>query len=117
MGMLGRGDAEMAGSEVSWLQEACPPWCVRRHQEEDLEDDREHQGVVWEVPAVLVSRTFPEFGRLVEAVESTTLDGVRQRRVGSDEEWVFIGDDRHRLDMSVESARRLVDALSRSVER
>jgi hypothetical protein len=105
----------MAESKASWLRESCPPWCVATHREEDFPDDREHQGPVREVPAVLLSRTYPEPGRLVETAEATTLDVVRHCRAGSREEWVYIGDDEHRLDVSLETARRIASALAETV--
>jgi hypothetical protein len=112
----GRRGCEMAGSDVSWLHEACPSWCLGGHSETDCAEDREHQSQIYELPAVLLSRTYPGAGRLEESTRATVIDVVRHRRVGSTEEWVFIGDDDCRIDMSLESASRLVSVLMHVIE-
>lgn len=96
----------MNDTRPSWLTEECPPWCVGEHTEADHPDDRVHQGHISTIPVVMREQSLGGEG-LASTERATEFDIVRFRPVSAATEWLFVGDDEHRLQLSVESAARL----------
>lgn len=102
----------MSAVEPSWPHIDCPPWCVGAHREDDLYDDRVHQGEVVTFPALLLERTHLGSATQVRRVTvGTHFDVTRYRHVDDDDTWIFLGDDAHQIDLNASSARRLLRAL------
>lgn len=86
--------------------EHCPIWCVVDHQPDDHPDDRWHDSAMSYVDVVV---------RLPDSTEASELTIVTSRRFGDVADWTFIGEsdsNRQRLELSRESAQRLVTALT-----
>jgi hypothetical protein len=98
----------MSTNRPSWATAPCPAWCEAEHDEDDHPDDREHESKHHDVPGVV--RVDESAGTCQG--EAATLDVVRHQHVGDHEQWVFVGDDRRWLDVSLETAMRLRDALT-----
>ena len=101
----------MNDTQPSWLLEDCPPWCVAEHEASDHPHDRSHQSAIVTIPVVLREQIL-RGGRLTNLERGADFDIARFRPIGTPMEWVFVGDDEHRLELSVESAARLVAALA-----
>lgn len=97
----------------SWLQETCPRWCTRTHDEGDHPDDRVHQGEAVVVPAVLLRAALVTEA---DAAESAEIVVRRLRAVGSTATWVQVTeaeDTRRMLMIDEATAGRLAAALRR----
>lgn len=101
------------GQRPSWLVGRCPPWCTRRHAEQDHPEDRLHQddGVV--VP-VVVADPDPRKLRQVERASEIVLRRFREVDPTA-VTWVAIREAEGvgvALTVSEESASRLGDVLA-----
>lgn len=104
----------MESSRPSWLNESCPPWCLREHEEDDHPEDREHRGDAVVISVVASGADEVAVGDLLRPTELVV---QLHRRVGVGVEWVSIepAQARHpRLALTRGSARALVDALRRA---
>ncbi len=100
----------------AWLaDDPCPSWCVGDHPADEHPEDRAHVSAVVDVPVIAKGRRFG--GRqTAEAVEYIV---AMRRYAGESETWVCIGDGRDggsRLDVTVESARRVVSATMELID-
>ena len=91
------------------LRDPCPSWCIIPREPGDTSDEHVHtaarRGVAW---VELRRGPSPDENDTSERrAEAITYDIVRYRYSGDYEDWVYIGDDVHGLDLSLESARRV----------
>ena len=97
-----------------WLNEECPRWCSGEHDAQWHPADRLHESEGAVVPAITLTRRFDDPRvEVVRVVEPTELVVVVRRYVGQRETWVAIADDRQRIEVTLESAHRLHEALTR----
>ena len=96
----------------SWQSEPCPAWCVGGHQENDHPDDRVHRSTSFPVPVVL-RRSEPEGERMARRIEHDDFEVALSRVDGESDTWLYVGNGPGmHLDVTVESARRLLRAAS-----
>lgn len=113
----------------AWQVEACPPWCVVLHAEDDLEGDRRHMSASLSVPARELrpasAEPTPVDGTALpdpddgpdDRVVATELAVCLQRRDGAPTTWIYVGDGTHQaLELSTGSWRRLLPALDRVLD-
>lgn len=87
----------------------CPDWCVADHAADDEGGPLRHRTATTVVPGIALSTTAPHVARAVEllievhAVEGDPLVAV------------YIGDGVEGIDVTVETAQRLVGQLSRAL--
>lgn len=91
----------------------CPPWC-REHPHGLTPGDDQHQSFVQSVPVVERILRIDD-DAVVPGSVATTFDVVRHRDTVDTTEWVFVGDDDLQMDLTLASARSLVDALQRAI--
>lgn len=104
----------MESSRPSWLNESCPPWCLREHGEDDHPEDREHRGDAVVIGVVASGADEVAVGDLLRPTELVV---QLHRRVGVAVEWVSIEPAQARqprLALTRGSARALADALRRA---
>lgn len=109
----------------SWLDRACPPWCVREHGEDDHLEDRRHQSVEESLPIERGDFPGPEGGdpdRAPRRQEEwlVVAHATTGRPAQPPVVWVHLGQEEGRevaLDLTHDSARRLRDALTRCLDR
>ena len=96
-----------------WLTEACPSWCDGDHRGQQHADDRKHFAE-HELVAVVAQDHVCGFvrGQAPPSYPDEMIVSVF-RRVGEWETWVAASTDHQRVEVSLESARRLYDALGR----
>lgn len=94
----------------------CPSWCVRDHADQDPADQL-HEGHTRLVGAITLERSPGETpNSIARHAVATELAITRYQYPDDPDEWIYIGDGRHGLDLSIESVRRLVRVLGRVVE-
>ena len=94
----------------------CPSWCVRDHADQDPADQL-HEGHTRLVGAITLERSPGEApNSIVRHAVATELAITRYQYPDDPDEWIYIGDGHHGLDLSIESARRLVRIVDRVVE-
>lgn len=104
----------MESSRPSWLNESCPPWCLREHEEDDHPEDREHRGDAVVIGVVASGADEVAVGDLLRPIDLVV---QLHRRVGVPVEWVSIEPAQARqprLALTRGSARALADALRRA---
>lgn len=95
----------------------CPSWCVRDHADQDP-DDQLHEGHTQLVGVVILERSPGETpNSIARHAVAAELAITRYQYPDDPDEWIYIGDGRHGLDLSIESVRRLVRVLGRVEER
>jgi hypothetical protein len=97
--------------------ERCPAWCVVNH---DVPSD-ELDGVVHEsahlpVAGVVAQRGHGSDGVPQRQAVPTELYLVRYQYAGEADEWLYLGDGRHGLDVSPETAQRLMWTIGRLMD-
>jgi len=96
---------------------ACPAWCIGHDADApDKDDDHLHEATPALIPCITLERTTNETGTIHHYPAATELSLVRYQYRTGDDTWFYIGDGSRGLDISLESARRLVSALARYVE-
>ena len=91
----------------------CPSWCVRNHADQDS-DDQLHEGHTQLVGVVILERSPGEAPNNITChAVAAELAITRYQYPDDPDEWIYIGDGRHGLDLSIESVRRLVWVLGR----
>lgn len=94
----------------------CPSWCVRDHADQDP-DDQLHEGHTRLLGAITLERSPGEApNNITRHAVATELTTTRYQYPDDPDEWIYIGDGLHGLDLSIESARRLVRIVDRVVE-
>ena len=94
------------------LGEACPPWCVVKHDQGEPFEQQIHESDATPFPVIEIERRRGLDERLIHSAIGAELAVVRYRYVGHSQEWVYIGTPDHGLDVSVESAERLLGRLA-----
>ena len=96
---------------------ACPAWCISHNADTpDKANDHLHEATPTIVPCIALERTTDEAGTIHHHPTGTELILVRYQYPLDSDSWLYIGDGSRGLDISLESARRLVGALARYVE-
>lgn len=95
----------------------CPAWCVVNH---DVASD-ELDGVVHESAHLPVAGVIPQRGPGSDGAPQrqavpTGLYLVRYQYAGEADEWLYLGDGHHGLDVSPETAQRLRRAIGRLMD-
>ena len=97
--------------------ERCPAWCAVNHNVASDEVD----GVVHESAHLPVAGVVPQRGHGSDGVPQrqavpTELYLVRYQYAGEADEWLYLGDGHHGLDVSPETAQRLRWAIGRLMD-
>ena len=93
----------------------CPSWCVRDHADQDP-DDQPHEAHKRLLGAITLERSPGETpNSITRHAVATELAITRYQYPDDPDEWIYIGDGCHGLDLSVESVCRLVRVLGRMV--
>ena len=96
---------------------ACPGWCIGHNADAPGKDnDHLHEATPALIPCITLERATDEGGTIHHHPTATELSLVRYQYRTGDDTWLYIGDGSRGLDISLESARRLVSALARYVE-
>lgn len=95
----------------TWLEEPCPAWCARRHEEDDHPEDRYHQSEGALLAGIAgAADTVP----LTASLRATSLAVHLGRHPGEESAWVAVEalDDLHpRLILTAQTARTLAREL------
>jgi len=97
----------------------CPAWCIDHDADTpDEADDHLHEASPALIPCITLERTTNEIGTIHHHPTATELTLVRYQYPHDSDTWLYIGDGSHThgLDITLESARRLVSTLARYVE-
>ena len=95
----------------------CPAWCIGHNADApDKDDDHLHEATPSLIPCIALERTTNETGTILHHPTATELSLVRYQYRTGDDIWLYIGDGSRGLDISLESARRLVKVLERYME-
>ncbi|WP_278601493.1 DUF6907 domain-containing protein [Actinomyces naeslundii] len=97
--------------------ERCPAWCVVNH---DVASD-EREDVVHESAHLPVAGVIPQRGHAGDGVPArravpTELYLVRYQYASEADEWLYLGDGYHGLDVSPETAQRLRWVIGRVMD-
>ncbi len=96
---------------------ACPAWCIGHNADApDKDNDHLHEATPVFMPCIALERTTNETGTIHHHPTATELTLVRYQYPLDSDTWLYIGDGSHGLDITLESARRLVSTLARYVE-
>ena len=98
---------------------ACPVWCIGHDADApDKDNDHIHEATPALIPCITLERTTNETGTIHHHPTATELTLVRYQYPHDSDTWLYIGDGSHThgLDITLESARRLVSTLARYVE-
>ena len=94
--------------------ERCPAWCAVNHDvANDKFDDVVHESAHLPVAGVVPQRGHGSDGVPERQAVPTELYLVRYQYAGEADEWLYLGDGRHGLDVSPETAQRLRRAIGR----
>lgn len=110
----------MSSSTPPASEISCPSWCSGDHEGQDHPSDRYHQSVLTLVPVVIPARR-SRAGRAGDGdpnSESTEFSVQASRSVRGDRTiWVAIVGEQQYIDVTLESAIRLYDALGQLLDR
>ena len=96
---------------------ACPAWCISHNADAPgWTDDHLHESTPALVPCIALERTTDEADTIHHHPTATELTLVRYQYPRGSDTWLYISDGHQGLDITLESARRLVSALARYVE-
>ena len=95
--------------------ERCPAWCAVNHEASDELDDVIHESAYLPVAGVVPQYGNGDGGPARWAVP-TELYLVRYQYAGEVDEWLYLGDGHHGLDVSPETAQRLRRAIDRLMD-
>mgnify|MGYP001759312972 CR=1 FL=1 len=96
----------------AWLRESCPSWCTGDHHRQVLAADRGHFGELCEVPAITRRYRHASDCDPVPIVDAGALVLAASRGIGARDTWVAIGTEHERIEVTLESALRLLDQLA-----
>ena len=106
----------MQKPKPTWLNEPCPPWCTRGHEEDDHPEDRYHCSEPSYVAAIITAIDTVPLTTSMTGLDLT----VRRGRYAEDvTEWVSIepvNQREPRLVLTIDSAARLDTALRLQVK-
>ena len=96
----------------------CPAWCIGVVADAPgWDNDHLHEATPVLVPCIALEHTTDEAGTIHHHPTATELTLVRYQYPHDSDTWLYIGDDSrsHGLDITLESARRLVNVLEQYV--
>lgn len=98
---------------LDWLTEPCPSWCCRDHRGQHHPADRVHFSDAQLVPVIERLRAH-DFASGEICLYASACDAalMAMQPVGDRDVWVSIGTEKHQVEVSVESIRRLRDHLT-----
>ena len=97
--------------------EHCPAWCAVNHDvASDKFDDIVHEGAHLPVAGVVPQHGHSSDGVPARRAVPTELYLVRYQYTGEVDEWLYLGDGHHGLDVSPETAQRLRRAIDRLMD-
>ncbi len=97
--------------------ERCPAWCAVNHDvASDEFDDVVHESTHLPVAGVVAQRGYGSDGGSERRAVPTELYLVRYQYAGEADEWLYLGDGHHGLDVSPETAQRLRWAIGRLMD-
>ena len=95
---------------------ACPAWCIGHDADApDKVDDHLHEATPVLMPCIALERITDGTGSIQHYPAAVELSLVRYQHRTGDDIWLYIGDGSHGLDITLESARRLVKVLEQYV--
>ena len=95
----------------------CPAWCIGVVADAPgWDNDHLHEATPVLVPCIALEHTTDEAGTIHHHPTATELTLVRYQYRTGDDTWLYIGDGSRGLDISLESARRLVRVLGRCID-
>ena len=99
------------------LTATCPAWCIGHDTDGPGGiGDHVHEAAPAVVPCIALERSTDGTGSIQHHPAAVELSLVRYQYRTCDDTWLYIGDGSRGLDISLESARRLMRALARYVE-
>ena len=103
----------METKQPDWLDEPCPSWCEGDHSGQQFPADRRHQTELRIVPVVERNRRWraAEYGGCAKLIDAGELHVLAVRDLDDADIWVVVANDQQRIEVSLESARRLVPEL------
>jgi hypothetical protein len=106
------------GAQPWWIADGCPTWCVEDHALQWHPGDHVHQGDIKLLPTVQLRRVWSDETppTMTKELVAETASVARYRYRGEMDEWVGITGAGGQLDLSIESARRLLEALRAAVD-
>ena len=105
--------SEQSGAKV----ERCPAWCAVNHDvANDKFDDVVHESAHLPVAGVVPQRGHGSDGGPERRAVPAELYLVRYQYAGEADEWLYLGDGLHGLDVSPETAQRLRRAIVRLMD-
>lgn len=96
--------------------ERCPAWCVVNHVASDELDGVVHESAHLPVAGVVPQRGHGSDGVPQRQAVPTELYLARYQYAGETDEWLYVGDGRHGLEVSLETAQRLRRAIGRLMD-
>ena len=109
---------EDRSEEHTPLAATCPAWCIGHDADApDKDDDHVHEATPALVPCIALERRTDGTGTIHHHPTATELTLVRYQYPHDSDTWLYIGDGSrsHGLDITLESARRLVNVLEQYV--
>lgn len=100
-----------------WHLDPCPSWCAGDHERNEPSHVEDHLHAV-EVNVPVIRAGSPPFRNGADVVEGLDFIVVMRRYAGQSETWLYVGDGENTnrsIEITVESARRLVTVLGRLV--
>lgn len=97
----------------------CPAWCIDHDADgPDEADDHLHEATPALVRCIVLERSTDDAGAIQHYPAAVELSLVRYQYPHDRDTWLYIGDGSrsHCLDITLESAQRLMRALARYVE-
>lgn len=95
----------------------CPAWCIGHDADGPGGiGDHVHEATPALVPCIALERSTDEAGTIQHYPAAVELSLVRYQYRTGDDTWLYIGDSSRGLDISLESARRLVRVLGRYID-
>ncbi|NLS09797.1 hypothetical protein HGQ17_07205 [Nesterenkonia sp. MY13] len=103
----------MSDHSASDFDLQCPGWCRAQHGDEIHPDDRRHESEIVVVPVAENARTSAPAGNgaVHRRPDSTEVFLVVHQQLGEPDVWVGLGVDGRGMDLSLESAQRVHQAL------
>lgn len=96
---------------------ACPAWCIGHDADGPGGiGDHVHEAAPALVPCIALERSTDEAGTIQHHPAAVELSLVRYQYRTGDDTWLYVGDGSRGLDISLESARRLVRVLERYID-
>ena len=96
--------------------ERCPAWCAVNHEASDELNDVIHESAHLPVAGVIPQYGHGSDGGPERRAVPTELYLVRYQYAGEADEWLYLGDGHHGLDVSPETAQRLRWAIGRLMD-